>query len=198
LKGVLQAPLRRRALPLAASALAVATTVGGLAVQAVSITTTTTSLQVKAPTFTFIDGPVLVRLRDGQTVKVDLELTVLARPSDGVVAQKRQTCQVSFDLWEERFAIARTEPTARTVSHLSAREAEAACIDGLSLPLSSLGQMSRDGSFWIKLSSRQQAPSAAPPEDSGLTIGRLIEVLSRRREAAATRSMEAGPFRLPR
>ena len=198
MSGAVRASLSRRALPLAASALAVAMTAGGLAVQAVSITTTTTSLQVKAPAFTFIDGPVLVRLRDGQTVKVDLELTVLARPSDGVVAQKRQTCQVSFDLWEERFAVARSESAPRAVSHLSAREAEAICVGGLAVPLSSLGQLSRDSSFWIKLSSREQAPSAAPQEDTGLTLGLLIEVLSRRREADVTRSMEAGPFRLPR
>jgi hypothetical protein len=173
-------------------------TVGGLAVQAVSIATTTTSLQVKAPAFTFIDGPVLLRLRDGQTVKVDLELTVLARRSDGIVAQRRQTCQISFDLWEERFAVARSEPAVRAVSHLSAREAEALCIGGLAVPLSSLGQLSRDSSFWIKLSSREQVPSAAAPDEAGLTLGRLIDFLSRRREADVTRSMEAGPFRLPR
>ena len=57
------------------------------------------------PGFSFIKGEPLARLKDGRSVRVDLELEVLPRPGAAAAAQRRQTFVLSYDLWEERFAV---------------------------------------------------------------------------------------------
>ena len=49
----------------------------------------------------------LARLKEGRSVRVDFELTVLAKPDGPVVKQAMQAFTLSFDLWEERFAVSR-------------------------------------------------------------------------------------------
>ena len=176
-------------------------TVGAFAVQAMSIATSAAGLQVKAPAFTFLDGAVLTKLRDGQAVRIDLELTVLPKRGAGPAATTQQQCQFSFDLWEERFAVKRVSTPPRTISHVTARDAETWCVDALAVPLAALSGLGRDTPFWLRLTSRMQNRASAPSsgEDPVFTLGRLIEMLSRRGEQSEPlQSIEAGPFRLPR
>ena len=51
-----------------------------LASQSMTVTTAGGVVRVRAPGFRFIDGEPLARLKDGLSVRVDLELSVLARP----------------------------------------------------------------------------------------------------------------------
>lgn len=166
--------------------------------QSVTIRTTTGVLQVQAPGFSFIEGAVSDRLREGRSVRVDVDLAVLERPRGAVVAQARQSYALSFDLWEERFAVTRVGTPARAISHRTAKNAEAWCLEHLSIPLTALGRLGRDMPFWIRLEYRVQESGAAPDAttDEGLTLTALIERLSRRREQDQPgRSVEAGPFR---
>jgi hypothetical protein len=107
---------------------------------------------------------------------------------------------LSYDLWEERFAVTAEDTRSPSVSHLSQAAAEAWCVDQLAIPLRSLGALGRDQPFWVRFEYRvlsAEARSAA--EDSRYTLQGLIDALSRRRKAAetaATRTLEAGPFSL--
>lgn len=166
--------------------------------QSVTIKTAAGALQVQAPGFGFIEGAVIERLRDGRSVRVELELIVLEQPRGAAVAQTRQSYALSYDLWEERFAVTRVGTPPRSISHRNAKNAEAWCLEQLTVPLTALGRLGRDAPFWVRLAYRvQDAAAADPTSDEGLTLSALIDRLSRRREQTQTeRTVEAGPFRL--
>jgi hypothetical protein len=166
--------------------------------QSVTIKTAAGALQVQAPGFGFIEGAVVERLRDGRSVRVELELIVLGQPRGAAVAQTRQSYALSYDLWEERFAVTRVGTPPRSISHRNAKNAEAWCLEQLTVPLTALGRLGRDVPFWVRLAYRvQDAAAADPTSDEGLTLSALIDRLSRRREQTQTeRTVEAGPFRL--
>jgi len=172
--------------------------------QSLTISTSAGTLRAKAPGFRFIQGEPLSRLRDGRSVRFDFELAVLARPGTSTIAQARHSFILSYDLWEERFAVTRignpgttTIPatTSRSISHLTSIDAEAWCLDQLTIPVGALGRLGRDASFWIKLEYR--VPERATSSDEGYTLRSLIDALSRRRKADELGdAIEAGPFRL--
>jgi hypothetical protein len=172
---------------------------GRLLGQATTVSTAGGALRVQAPGFAFIEGPVLEQLRDGRSLLIELELTVLAEPGRRAVTTGRQRFNLSFDLWEERFAVTRIGAPPRSVSHLTSRGAEAWCLDNLTVPLVELGRLGRDAPFWVRLEYRvdTQVPESGSDADGGFTLRRLIDVLSQRRQDPDLRKfMEAGPFRL--
>jgi len=168
--------------------------------QSVTVTRAGGVLRVQAPNFHFLEGEVLARLRDGRSVRLDFELTVLAQPGGAAVANARQGFNLSFDLWEERFAVTRLGTPPRSVSHLEAGRAEAWCVDRMTLPLVDLAPLAQGAPFWIRLEYRVVDGESASSADSEatFTLLRLIELLSRRRaDSVFGKSVEAGPFRLP-
>jgi hypothetical protein len=157
-------------------------------------------VRVRAPAFTFIDGDALTRLRDGRALQFEFTLAALAKAGGPVVIETRQRFNVSFDLWEERFAVTRLAAPRRSVSHLRAREAEGWCLDHLTLPHADLAHLGREGRFWTRLSYQVHDSSAAQGQrgDEAYSLRRLIDYLSQRRQASEPgKSVEAGPFRVP-
>jgi len=156
------------------------------------------ALAIHAPNIGFIKGEPLVRLKDGRTVRIDFDLTVLPGPGGSAVARGRQVFLLSYDLWEERFAVTQAGTPPRSASYLTANAAEAWCLEHLTIPVSELGKL-RDAPFWIRLEYRILEGSAAPERDDsgGLSLKGLIEALSRKvKETGPTHAVEAGPFRL--
>ena len=162
-----------------------------------TVTTAGGAVRVQAPGFRFISGEPHERLKDGLTVRVELEIRVLAGPGAATAAaQNRQTFVLSYDLWEERFAAAVSGTGARSVSHLTAAAAEAWCIQQLTVPVNGLGPL-RSQPFWIRLDSRILDGKSDDGEDEGLTLRGIIDTLSRRQASEKmTHSAEAGPFRV--
>jgi hypothetical protein len=169
-----------------------------LAAQTLNVRTAANELHVRSSELGFIGGPVLARLHDGRSVRIDFELLVLEKPRGTIIARVLQSFNLSFDLWEQRYAVTRIGPMPRSISHLTARAAEDWCLDNVTVPLTSLGRVGRDTPFWVRVEYRipDQAP-AADPAESTFTLQTLIDVLSRRRESQnRAKSVEAGPFRL--
>jgi hypothetical protein len=168
-----------------------------LSSQSVTVSTAGSAVRVQAPGFRFIDGESLTRLKDGQSVRVELVLAVLGKPGADLAAERRQTFVVSYDLWEERFAVTTVDASPRAMSHLSAAAAEAWCIQQLEIPVSALGPLARNLPFWIRLESRVLTGGVDRDDEAGLTLRSLIDALSRRgKTGEAPRSIEAGPFRV--
>lgn len=169
-----------------------------LGAQAVSVTRVADSVAIKAPGFTFIKGEPLARLKDGRALRADLDLSVLRRIGGSAAAHIRRTFAVSYDLWEERFAVSSVGPPAKSVSYLTTAQAEAWCLDQLAVPVASLGSLGQDDPFWVRLEYRILGDNPPEPEQaSGLSIRTLIDAFSSRRKAAEwAHSIEAGPFRL--
>lgn len=166
--------------------------------QTLTVRTAADALHIRASGLSFIAGPVLERLQDGRSVRVDFELTVLERPKGATVTRVQQSFNLSFDLWEQRYAVTRTGPMPRSISHLTARAAEEWCFDNIVVPIASLGRLARDTPFWVRLDYRtQDRASTSEPADSTFTLQTLIDVLSRRREDQNRgQSVESGPFRV--
>ena len=169
-----------------------------LAAQSLTVSAAGDALRVRARNFTFLEGPMLTRLKEGRSVRVDFELTVLSQPEGPILKQAVQGFTLSFDLWEERFAVSRAGSPPRSISHLRANDAENWCLENLTMSVSSLG-IGRDTPFWLRLVYRVQdlAPVAEDASER-YTLRALIDRLSRRREEAdLAKSVSGGPFRLP-
>jgi hypothetical protein len=168
--------------------------------QTLTVSAASDALHVQARGFNFIEGPVLARLQEGRSVRIDFELMVLTEPKGPIVRQAVQGFVLSFDLWEERFAVSKMGSPPRSISHMRPRDAESWCLRNLTIPVSSLG-FGRETPFWIRLAYRVR-DVAPPPEESPserYTLRGLIDRLSRRRdEGDLAQSIDAGPFRLPK
>jgi hypothetical protein len=168
--------------------------------QELSVSTVGDSVYVRARAFGFIEGEALDRLKDGRSVRFDFELDVLAKPAGPVVTEARQSFNLSYDLWEQRFAVTQIGTPSRSSSHLTLPLAEAWCLEHLTLPVSAFGHLGRDAPFWLRLGYRIPDRDRAKETDgnSTFTLRSLIDRLSRRRSTDDLgNSVVAGPFRLP-
>ena len=167
--------------------------------QTVTVNTVGEAVKIRAPGFSFLKGDPLTRLKDGRSVRVELAAMVLPAPGKSPAATTRRIFALSYDLWEERFAVTTVEARSQSASHLMMAAAEAWCVEQLAIPVSALGALGRDLPFWIRLEYRVLAgDGTSDPENSGYTLQALIDALSRRRKTESSpRPLEAGPFRLP-
>jgi hypothetical protein len=173
--------------------------VAQLSAQTLTVDTVGDSLKIHAPGFSFLKGDPVVRLKDGRSVRVELAALVLASPGKSPAAATRRIFAVSYDLWEERFAVNTVEKRPQSASHLALAAAEAWCVDQLAVPVKALGSLGRDLPLWIRFEYRiLDEDGTTDPSDSRYTLGALIDALSRRRKTdSSTHAIEAGPFRLP-
>jgi hypothetical protein len=167
--------------------------------QGLTIDTVGDALKIRAPGFSFLKGEPLARLKDGRSVRVELSGLVLPGPGKSPAAAARRIFALSYDLWEERFAVTTVEARPQSVSHLALTAAEAWCVDQLTIPLAALGVLGREQPFWIRLEYRfVDSDGVSDQPDPGYTLQALIDVLSRRRKTEASpHALEAGPFRTP-
>lgn len=153
-------------------------------------------LRVAAPRTHFLAGEPLERLHNGASVNYVFQVVVSAERSGRALARIQQRFAVSYDLWEEKFAVSKLGASPRSVSHLSAAAAEAWCLDNLPV---AAGNLPADGPFWIRLEFRTEdaKESADSADNSGLTLSGLIDIFSKRSRDDRLRGYEeAGPFRL--
>ncbi len=144
----------------------------------------------------FLEGRVLDRLHNGATVVFAVQLTLLTGSRGATLARVAGRFALSYDIWEEKYAVTRLATPRKRISHVSAGEAEAWCLDNLILTDAGL---SPDSAFWIRLEVRAEQPEEAssPGEETGVTLARLVEMFSRSQgNGESGRRAEAGPFRL--
>jgi hypothetical protein len=167
--------------------------------QTLTVDTAGDAVRIRAQGFSFLKGDPLARLKDGRSVRVELAAMVLPAPGKSVVAATRRIFALSYDLWEERFAVTTVEKRSQSVSHLALAAAEAWCVDQVAIPVNALGGLGRDLPFWVRLEYRVlDTDPPADSKDSSYSLQGLIDVLSRRRKTdSSTHALEAGPFRLP-
>jgi hypothetical protein len=170
----------------------------GVLAQSVAVRAAGELLHVRVVGLGLLEGRVLQRLKDGRSVRVDFELTALEKPAGPPIAKGQHSFTLSLDLWEQRFAATFIGKPPRSMSHLTSLDAEAWCLDHVTLPMAALGRFGRQTPFWVRLDYRVHDRAAAPdPDDSTFTLRRLIDVLSRRQpDEDWGKTVEGGPFRL--
>jgi hypothetical protein len=152
-------------------------------------------LHIAAPRVHLLTGEAFQRLHDGATVNYELQLTARADKAGKALARAIARFAVSYDLWEEKFAITRLGGTPKSVSRLTAAAAEAWCVDNTSMPI---GVLPPTQAFWIRLDYRAE-PSGIPEqsENSSSTLSSLVDIFSRRpRSEQVHGSEDLGPVRL--
>jgi hypothetical protein len=167
-----------------------------LRAQSLSVKLEGDQLRISAPQLRFLAGDALQRLKDGASVTYTFELSATSGSYGGRIARETYRFAISYDLWEEKYAVARLDQSARSVSHLSAAAAEAWCLDALSLAAAALHPTDP---FWISLEYRAEEPPRTDDglDNSGFTLGGLIDIFSRRNQKQQPRgSREGGPFRV--
>ena len=128
---------------------------------------------------------------------------VLPAPGKSAAATTRRIFALSYDLWEERFAVTAVDARSQSVSHLTAAAAEAWCVEQLADPVSALGALGRDLPFWIRLDTAfWTATGSGSVRTRVYTLQALIDALSRRRKTESShacargRSVQAAAARL--
>jgi hypothetical protein len=119
-------------------------------------------LRVSAPGAHFIEGRPLEQLRNGAAVTFVLSAMVVPQNEGGRTVRHEGRFVVSYDLWEERFSVVLVGPPRRSASRLARDAAEAWCLAALS-------------------------PRVSDVPAEGLTLSALLDILSRKAEAAQVR-----------
>jgi hypothetical protein len=166
--------------------------------QTLTIDTAGDVLKVRAPGFSFLKGEPVARLKDGGSLRVELAVMAVPGPGKEPIATTRRIFALSYDLWEERFAVTTVGVRSQSVSHLALAAVEVWCVEQMTIPINALA---RDVPFWVRLEYRLldgEVGAAADASDSGSTLQVLIDAFSRRRKSEPSpRALEAGPFKMP-
>ncbi|MDX2153266.1 MAG: hypothetical protein SFV54_21150 [Bryobacteraceae bacterium] len=152
-------------------------------------------LTVEAPSLHFLAGRVGDRLQNGLSVGIEIQLTLLSEPKGAAARRSLERFLVSYDLWEEKYAVAPVSRELRAVSHLSAGAAEEWCLSHVQVPVAGM-----DGNrpFWVRLDIRaEEAREVARGGEDGFDIANLVDLFARRSPDRHMRwSVDAGPIRL--
>jgi hypothetical protein len=160
-----------------------------------------TRLDFSAPRFHYLVGRPLARLKNAEPVAFVFQARLAAGNRTNVVKQNTARFVISYDLWEERYAVTKTTPSRKTASHLTAADAEAWCVQEMSI--TDLNGVAANQPLWATLDIRAQEENDAPLfsrndiSDAGISLNGLIELFSK--PSKATQShwiLEAGPVTL--
>lgn len=178
------------------AALALLACAAGLCAQTIVPQLDSGYLRLKARQPAILQGGILERVHNGITVVVVLEAGIV--PGAGAPLHSRASGRfaLSYDLWEESYAVTRLGANRKSASHLSAAEAEAWCLN--ELPLTVRG-LSPDDPFWVRLDVQPEGARDGLPRGTDVRAGleRLVEWLSQPLSGVdSRRRIEAGPFRL--
>lgn len=150
-----------------------------------------TELRLSAPHFHFLEGRPLEQLHDGAAITYRFAVTVMPEQGGGRLSLDEARFVVSYDLWEERFAVTQITPARRSASHLTTAMAEAWCLDNVIVRAPAASQKP----FVVKLEC--SVPGEDTQSSEGLTLSTLIDVLSKRRATAPPHwEVLSGPVRL--
>lgn len=151
-------------------------------------------LRVSAPNLHFLEGKTLRRLQDGAGLVFSLQLSISADRFRSVARRQVERFVVSFDLWEEKFAVVRLGPSRQQVSHLSQDAAERWLFDHAGVPMRDLAA---NTPYWVRAELRADDPRDAGGFllDPTVSLARLVEWFGRAQRGEAERwSLENGPF----
>lgn len=151
-------------------------------------------LRVAAPNLHFLEGKALRRLQDGAGLVFSLQLSLSSDQFRTVSRRQVDRFVVSFDLWEEKYAVVRLGAARQQASHLTREAAERWLFDHSGVPLYGLPA---DAAHWVRAELRADDPRDAGRFllDPSVTLARLVEWFGRPQRGEAQRwNMEQGPF----
>ena len=138
----------------------------------------------------------LKQLKNGGTVAFDFHLALWVDTRNSVSRRSFERFVVSYDLWEERFAVASLrKPTVRATG-LSSGAISNWCLQQVAVPTPRLDHA---GTVWVRLDVRaaENRREIEPADDEALSLASLVELLSRPGRAGEARwTLESGAVTL--
>lgn len=160
-----------------------------------------TRLDFTAPRLHYLTGRPLARLKNAEPVAFDFQARLASGVTSNVIRQNTARFVISYDLWEERYAVTKTTPARKTASHLLAADAEAWCLQEMSI--TDLNGIAGNQTLWASLDIRAEEESEArlfsrsDISDAGINLNGLIELFSKpSRATQAHWTLESGPVTL--
>jgi hypothetical protein len=164
-----------------------------LSAQTVGVKLDAEQLRVSVPQMHFVGAEVLQRLRNGIAVNYVFKVGVTSSRTSKPATESIYRFVISYDIFEEKFAVSRIEPNPRSITHLSEAAAEQWCLDSIAIPVAGLPA---DRSFWVTMEYQTAEPKAATDSSESI-IGQLIDVFSKKAQREESRgSVIGGPFNL--
>jgi hypothetical protein len=163
-----------------------------LSAQTLSVKLDGEQLRVAAPQLHFLGNEVLQRLRSGIAVNYVFKIGITPDRYSKPVMEISYRFVISYDIFEEKFAVSRVDPNPRSITHLSESAAQTWCLDSIALPMAKLAA---DQSFWVALEYQTEEPKPAKTDPGGSLIEQMIDVFSRKGQRQEARgSIAGGPF----
>jgi hypothetical protein len=157
-------------------------------------------LEFSAPRVHFLGGKPLERLHNAAQVPFNFQVTLWTSNRTHIFQRLTDRFVISYDLWEERFKVARAQPPRKSIEHLTAPAAEAWCLEQMSVDITGLGATEP---FWARLDIRAEDGKDAPLfgrgdiSDAGISLAGLIELFSRPPQRQQSHwALDAGPLTL--
>lgn len=157
-------------------------------------------LEFSAPRVHFLGGKPLELLHNAAPVPFDFQVTLSSGTRAHVFRRSFDRFVVSYDLWEEKFKVIKTQSPRKMAEHLTAPAAEAWCLEQMSMDLTGLGGSEP---FWAHLDIRAQDGKDGPLfardniSQTGISLTSLIEIFSRPAQSQQSRwILDAGPLTL--
>jgi hypothetical protein len=164
-----------------------------LSAQTIAVKLDGEQLRVAVPQLHFLGSEVLQRLHNGIAVTYVFKIGIAPNRYSKPTTETLYRFVISYDIFEEKFAVSRIEPNPRSITHLSETAAQMWCLDSIALPTMGLPA---DQSFWVTMEYQTVEPKPASDPSESL-IGQLIDVFSRKAQREESRgTIVGGPFNL--
>ena len=153
-------------------------------------------LRATAPYLQFLSGRPLQRLRNGATVIYLFQFSLSTDRFSSVPQRAFERFAISYDLWEEKFAVTRLGTARIATSHLNNDHTQAWCLSQVMIPADCVH---REQPVWMRMEVRVDEAKYSPLIFSSppLSLNRLIEIFSRPASSGQERWMaEAGPMKI--
>lgn len=165
-----------------------------LSAQTVAVRLDGEQLRVSVPQLHFMSSEVLQRLRNGIAVNYTFKIGITPNRYSKAASESLYRFVISYDIFEEKFAVSRIEPNPRSITHLSEAAAQQWCLDSIALPVAGLPA---DQLFWLTMEYQTVEPKPATTESGESLIGQLIDVFSRKAQREESHgAVMGGPFNL--
>lgn len=121
---------------------------------------------------------IMSRLRSGSTVAFDFHLALWVGTKNNLRRRSFERFVVSYDLWEEKFAVTNLRKPRSSAAGLSKKQIETWCLDKIALPAVNL---TGESNVWAKLEIRTVDPrqDEALFRSEGISVTDLVELISR-------------------
>ncbi|MFN7922731.1 MAG: hypothetical protein U0Q16_21680 [Bryobacteraceae bacterium] len=170
----------RRALPLAAGVIcaSVAGSFAFLWADALGLRLRGDQLFVSVARMDLLREPITAKLKSGQAVAFDFHLALWVGSRSSPRRRAFERFVVSYDLWEERYAVSTLRKPKSSAAGLTPRGVEQWCLERIVVPSVDLGGAS---TVWAKLDVRAVDPErdAELFTREGLSLTTLIDLVSR-------------------